>query len=224
MNAEKFGKFIGECRKELSLTQADLAEKLHVTDKAVSRWERGLGFPDIHTLEPLAAALDLSLIELMDSEKKAEETVTKEAASEAVAETINLSRLRWKRFWKRTALWFGAIAGAIILWFLLTGLMIRTDVFAYDYAVLPESGRAMMMQVGVASSMGYVRSGRVVENKDGRVVVRFYQAFGGLNSKLGAGNTFVIPLGEDTDEIWFDRGNREELILKKNPATGEWER
>ncbi|MCQ2446813.1 MAG: helix-turn-helix domain-containing protein [Clostridia bacterium] len=223
MNAEKLGNFITERRKELGLTQAELAEKLHVTDKAVSRWERGLGFPDIHSLEPLASALEVSLVELMDGEKK-EETVTKEAASEAVAGTISLSKLRWKKFRRNTLLWLGGILAAAALWLVLTGLMIRTDVFAYDYAVLPESGNAMMMQVGVASSMGYVRSGRVVENKDGRVVVRFYQAFGGFNSRLGAGNTFVIPLAEDTKEIWFDRGDREELIFTKDPATGEWKR
>mgnify|MGYP002802871563 FL=1 len=54
MDAEKFGAFIAAARKEKNMTQKALAEKLHVTDKAVSRWERGLGFPDIHTIEPHA--------------------------------------------------------------------------------------------------------------------------------------------------------------------------
>ena len=57
MDAEKFGAFIAAARKEKNMTQKALAGKLHVTDKAVSRWERGLGFPDIHTIEPLAEAL-----------------------------------------------------------------------------------------------------------------------------------------------------------------------
>ena len=48
-------------RRSRGLTQSALAEQLHVTDKAVSRWERGLGFPDINTLEPLAEALGLTL-------------------------------------------------------------------------------------------------------------------------------------------------------------------
>ena len=57
-------------RKEKKMTQAELAEKINVTDKAVSRWERGLGFPDIQTLEPLAQALGISVLELMRSKKK----------------------------------------------------------------------------------------------------------------------------------------------------------
>ena len=57
MDAKRFGAFISERRKEHHMTQADLAGKVGVTDKAVSRWERGLGFPDINTMEPLAEAL-----------------------------------------------------------------------------------------------------------------------------------------------------------------------
>ena len=50
MDASKFGKFISEKRKALVMTHTDLGNKLMVTDKAVSKWERGLGFPDIKTL------------------------------------------------------------------------------------------------------------------------------------------------------------------------------
>ena len=69
MDAKKLGKFIAEQRKNNHLTQAALAEKLHVTDKAVSKWERGLGFPDINTIEPLAEALGVSVLEIMKAEK-----------------------------------------------------------------------------------------------------------------------------------------------------------
>ena len=50
MDAKKFGMYITETRKERQMIQSELAEKIRVTDKAVSRWERGLGFPDINTL------------------------------------------------------------------------------------------------------------------------------------------------------------------------------
>ena len=62
MDAKVFGKFIMERRKQLGMTQAELAEKINVTDKAVSRWERGLGFPDINTLEPLADAFGIEVL------------------------------------------------------------------------------------------------------------------------------------------------------------------
>ena len=55
MDAKTFGAFLARMRKSQGLTQAELAQQLHVTDKAVSRWERGVGLPDINTLEPLAA-------------------------------------------------------------------------------------------------------------------------------------------------------------------------
>lgn len=69
MDAKAFGAFLAETRKARGLTQSALAEQLHVTDKAVSRWERGLGFPDINTLEPLADALGLTLAQLMHADR-----------------------------------------------------------------------------------------------------------------------------------------------------------
>lgn len=58
MNAEYTGKKIAELRKEKNLTQKELAKELHVTDKAVSKWERGVNFPDLGLMETLADALD----------------------------------------------------------------------------------------------------------------------------------------------------------------------
>lgn len=55
MDAESIGKFIGSLRKEQNLTQKELAEKLNVTDKAVSRWETGKGIPDVSSLLDLSS-------------------------------------------------------------------------------------------------------------------------------------------------------------------------
>ena len=62
-----FGEMVRMLRAEKGMTQLDLARKMGVTDKAVSKWERGLGFPDIKLLEPLSQALDVSILELMRS-------------------------------------------------------------------------------------------------------------------------------------------------------------
>ena len=65
MDAGKTGKFIAEKRKAMDMTQNELAKKLHITDKAVSKWERGLSFPDISLLIPLAEILNISLYDLL---------------------------------------------------------------------------------------------------------------------------------------------------------------
>lgn len=65
MDAGKTGKLISERRKAIKLTQKELADKLHITDKAVSKWERGLSFPDISILIPLAEILNISLYDLL---------------------------------------------------------------------------------------------------------------------------------------------------------------
>lgn len=69
MNAEKTGKFITKIRGELGLTQRELADRIGVTDKAVSKWETGRGFPDVGVLEPLARELGVSVTELMSGER-----------------------------------------------------------------------------------------------------------------------------------------------------------
>ena len=90
MDNQKFGTFISTLRKEKGWTQRDLAEYLNVTDKAVSKWERGLGFPDIKTIEPLSDALDVSILEIMRSERIQEEQVSANSATEAIASVIDV--------------------------------------------------------------------------------------------------------------------------------------
>ena len=65
MDNAKTGSLIAARRKELGLTQKELADKLHLSDRTVSKWERGLSFPDIALLEPLAQQLDLTVSEVL---------------------------------------------------------------------------------------------------------------------------------------------------------------
>ena len=71
MDAVKTGALIAETRKERDLTQKDLAQSLHVSVQAVSKWERGLNFPDIALLEPLAELLGLTVSELLSGARNA---------------------------------------------------------------------------------------------------------------------------------------------------------
>lgn len=68
MDNAKTGALIRQRRKEKNMTQAELARRLNITDRAVSKWERGLSAPDIALLEPLAQALDLTVLELIRGE------------------------------------------------------------------------------------------------------------------------------------------------------------
>lgn len=70
MDNNKIGKYIASLRKEKNLTQQQLGDKLFVTDKAVSKWERGLSLPDITILEKLAMELDTDIYSILQVEKK----------------------------------------------------------------------------------------------------------------------------------------------------------
>ena len=79
------GAMIAELRKQHGMTQLELAEKMGVTDKAVSKWERDLNCPDINSLPTLAETLGVSVEELMQVKKEAETPVSK------VAEILDLA-------------------------------------------------------------------------------------------------------------------------------------
>ena len=69
MNQIKIGKFVAECRKNTNLTQKQLAEKLGITDKAISKWERGIAMPDTSLMLELCDILCISVNELLIGEK-----------------------------------------------------------------------------------------------------------------------------------------------------------
>ena len=74
MDNLKTGAFIKSCRKEKKMTQKELADRLHVTDRAVSKWERGLSAPDIALLEPLASVLGVTIVELLSGGENGSES------------------------------------------------------------------------------------------------------------------------------------------------------
>jgi hypothetical protein len=94
-------------------------------------------------------------------------------------------------------------------------------IFLNDYSV-SDDGNAMTLRVGVASSMGYVRTlkERQEENKK---YITFYSTYG-LNSKLGSNNEFQIDLNPSINEIYFYRGEEGYvLILQKNDESKKWQ-
>ena len=69
MDQEKIGKFIFELRKEKKMTQQELADKIGVTDRAISKWENGRGMPDLSLMKPLCDVLGITLNELISGER-----------------------------------------------------------------------------------------------------------------------------------------------------------
>ena len=88
MNQEKIGKFIAKCRKDKNLTQGELADKLNISNKAISKWETGRGMPDASIMLELCAYLGITVNELLSGEKL-EEGEYKEKANENI---INIAK------------------------------------------------------------------------------------------------------------------------------------
>ena len=75
MNQTAIGNFIERKRKEQNLTQAQLAEKLGVSNKTVSKWENGKCMPDYGVIQPLCTELKVTVSELMDGEEQAQDSI-----------------------------------------------------------------------------------------------------------------------------------------------------
>lgn len=97
MDAKITGCFIAQLRKELGLTQKELAEKLEVTDKAISRWETGKGLPDTSLLKPLAEIFGVSVGELL-SGKRMDDSQIKSQADHIILESLSYEERQEK--WK----------------------------------------------------------------------------------------------------------------------------
>lgn len=129
MDNIQFGAFVAQLRKEQGLTQKELADRLHVTDKAVSKWETGKGFPDVKLLEPLAQVLGVSLVELLQGARTEKESLTIGEAGEVLSQAIDQSqRITTRRYlrllrWLLTAICVYLAYGPVIL--LVSSLYLR---------------------------------------------------------------------------------------------------
>ena len=84
MKKQTLGMMISSLRKEKGMTQLELAEKMGVTDKAVSKWERDLSFPDINSIPKLAEVFEISVDELMQVKTETKENMSKNKIDEIV--------------------------------------------------------------------------------------------------------------------------------------------
>lgn len=141
LDKERFGAFLCALRKEQGMTQKELAQRLFVSDKAVSKWERGQSVPDVALLTPLAQILGVTVTELLQGERT-RGPLEPERVEELVSGALRLSeeeqarRARKGRFWRRAWVACAGIAalevGALIALGRLTALEL------WDYLMLVE--------------------------------------------------------------------------------------
>lgn len=122
IDREKFGTFLAARRRELGLTQKELAEKLFVSDKAVSKWERGLSLPDVELLIPLAGCLGVTVTELLRGERVTGGQLDVAEAEELVGRALSLSAeerrqedRRWRIVWCLSAL-LALLEVVLVIW------------------------------------------------------------------------------------------------------------
>ena len=123
MDQLKIGKFIAECRKQKQLTQLQLADKLGITDKAISKWERGIAMPDASIMLELCDILCISVNELLNGERINMENSNKKNEQlllDMAKELETKNKIIWSSMWaimivSMTAL----IAGIFIAAFLI---------------------------------------------------------------------------------------------------------
>ena len=123
MNQVKIGKFIAECRKQKNLTQMQLADKLGITDKAISKWERGLAMPDTSIMLALCEILGINVNELLSGERISMEQNNQnneQLLLDMAKELERKNKTIWTAMWAiMTVCFIGLLAGISVAAFLI---------------------------------------------------------------------------------------------------------
>ena len=135
MDMVKMGSFLAELRKEQKLTQAELGEKLGVTNKTVSRWETGIYMPPVEIMEELSRLYGLTINEILSGRKLTTEEY-KEMAESNIRETLKASTFElkekqafFKKKWRKEHI--STIIACTVAWIVLIAALIIQNVEAY---------------------------------------------------------------------------------------------
>ena len=130
MDASKFGLFIAQVRKENNMTQLELAQKLNVSDKTISKWETGKSLPDITMLEKLSQSLNISIVELINMEKDAEKTYSKDKVDEILVDFMNYNK-------RKKSIFLDWILATLLLFVFFSLLYLVAVAFPFVVGLLP---------------------------------------------------------------------------------------
>ena len=123
MDIAKCGKFIAELRRERGLTQSQLAGKIGVTDKAVSKWETGRGFPDVSVLPALSEALGATVTELVNGERS-RDALSQEDVDRAVTAALEEAGRSARRYASAAFFILGAVCAVLPLYLVGGGVLL----------------------------------------------------------------------------------------------------
>lgn len=133
MNQERIGKLIATCRKEKKLTQKELATLLNVTDKSVSKWERGICLPDVSLYKPLCEILGITLNDFFIGEKIEEEKY-KEVADQNLYKALENSSFTlkekidyYKKKWEKEHFLELTIEMVVIIFIIIFGFIKQNE-------------------------------------------------------------------------------------------------
>ncbi|MBQ7935988.1 MAG: helix-turn-helix domain-containing protein [Clostridia bacterium] len=156
MNQIKIGKFIAACRKERGLTQLQLADKLGITDKAVSKWERGIAMPDTSIMLELCEILQINVNELLSGEKITMENKNQkneELMLDLAKEIARKNKTIWTTMWViMTVSIIGLLAGcAAVYFFVPEGIWQAVSVIGICILFLLPCFYALKLEVSVGA-------------------------------------------------------------------------
>jgi hypothetical protein len=124
---------------------------------------------------------------------------------------------------KKICLVMLSMLGLIFAWMIISGYSYQTSAYITDQFVVSEDGKELKFTIAVGSPMGYVRG---FKDEGGGVkphYLKFYSAWGGLNSSIGAKSEYVLKLDPNDTEIYVYNGDSGySLALKKDIESGEW--
>ena len=156
MDQIKIGQFIAECRKQKGLTQMQLAEKLGITDKAISKWERGISMPDTSIMLELCDILGISVNELLSGEKinmENNDRKNEQLLLDMAKEVEKKNKTIWYAMWTILAVSIiGLIGGlAIIAFFMPEGPWMLVAILTLCVVFLIPCFYALRLEVSVGA-------------------------------------------------------------------------
>lgn len=194
MDLNKTGLFISALRKQNGLTQKELAEKIGVTDKAVSRWETGKGFPDVSNIKSLAEVLNVSITEIVNGERTTPENI-EEKSDNAIIEAFNYS----KQMSKKTIGVLLLIAGLGLIVYPLISTGIR------GFSIF------IFLGIVVAITAIVILSYRKPAIKDGRKTMRLSRYLSGIISLIAMTATLILEMLPSGAVLIFASGPDERI-------------